>query len=441
MANSFTSFLQSFVGKPVKLIGSDDRNKNLQQTVIPVQLARIVQTIGNYRDATKEAEYGLLPYRVKMQQMYNDLQDEPHTAACIERRMSLTMMREFALKNKSGKIDEQWTEWLRRSTWFDDFVKYTMMAIFRGYNLISMGDIIDDGLPQIRMIEPSVVSPDRLVVSSVIYMPTGSPFTEGEYKDWHIWVSTPPDIGRANCGYGLLHKIAIPIILIRSNLSDNANFNEKFGMPIVHGKTTKSDDDERQSFYNQLRNMGSSATFLTDISDEISFIERSLGEGYKTYADLEMRMQKLISKNILGHADALDSIPKRSGATEGNSQTPTTPVAQALANIQSQDGKFIEPYINQLLDKLRMHGVSLPKDLRFEYSNDLEEKEVVRARNEQNLQVADLAYKMKQAGLQMDAKYFEEQTKIPTKTVERNIPNEIPNEISNKLTTLYNHKH
>ena len=69
--------------------------------------------------------------------------------------------------------------------------------------------------------------------------------------------------------------------------------------------------------------------------------------------------------------------------------------------------------------------------------NDSEEEEFRKKEDESNLQTATIAQTMKNAGLQMDAKYFEDRTGIPaTVSTEKPLP-VFSNKIKNKLHELY----
>lgn len=450
--NSLPIGWQSAIGSIVgNNSGSRNPNRNIGRAVMPIPLQRLVQSVQNWRDGLKELEY-YIPFRVKQQQLFDDLIDEGHVAACMERRMDLTLLRDYAICDMKGKPLEDCTQWLKNQHWFIDYQRFVLLARFRGYCLISMGDIVSNetilnGLPNMKLLPHENVSPDRRNIASVVYAVSGEEWDKDEYKNWHIYVDTPPEIGRACCGYGILNKIAIPAILLRSNLTDNANYNEKFGQPVTWGKTSKT-DDERTDFFNELRRMGASSTFVTDLNDELEFLEsKGLGQGFKTFADLEMRCQKIISKNILGHADAMDSIPKRSGSAEGDSQTPTTPVSDALSDIKSKDGAFVAIYVNELLRKMQLHGVNLPKGFRFAYKNDDEEAIAKEKEYRRVEDYSSIAVKMKQAGLQMDPAQFTKETKIPCTIIEGPKPLNIPPaaplspQIKNKLDLLYSKKH
>lgn len=437
--------------------GSANPSKNIGTTSMRIPLQRIVQSIQNWRDGVMEAEY-FIPFRVKQQQLFNDLQDEPHVAACMERRMDLTLLRDYIIDCGNDAETDKWTSWLKEQNWFIDYQRYVLTAKFRGYSLISMGSIISNetmtnGLPELKMLEHSLISPDRHNMAPIVYAVHGTEWDDNKYKNWHIYVSTPPEFGNAACGYGLLHKIAVPAILLRNNLTDNANYNEKFGQPVVWGKTNKvdnKDSSERTDFFNSLKNMGASGTFVTDLEDVLEFLEaKGAGQAYKTFADLEMRCQKLISKNILGHADVLDSIPKRSGSSSGasNPSTPSTPVQDALSDISSKDGKYVTPYVNQLLFKMRLHGVGIPQNAVFRYKNDEEEELAKQKEYEAVLAYATIAYEMKQGGLQMSPEDFTKETGVNCEAVAISIPtkpvinNPLPTEVKNRLDILYKHKH
>lgn len=458
IGNTFRS-IGSWIGGSESVVGNNSGAQTLPQNVgstsMRIPLQRIVQTIGNWKTSIDEAEY-YIPHRVKMQQLYNTLIDEPHVAAAMSRRFDLTLLRDFEVFCGNDRETEIWTEYLKNASWFNDYQRMGLTALARGYSLVSLGNIVSNesminALPEIKMLEHSQISPDRLNFVPVVYQTIGVNFTEPPYREWHVWFTTTPEIGNGACGYGFLNKCAMPAILLRANLTDNANYNEKFGMPVVWGKTSKDDtaqSTDRTDFFNQLRSMGSASTFVTDLTDELEFLESKSGQGYKTYADLETRCQKLISKVILGHADVLDSIPKRSGSAEGNSQTPTTPVAAALADIQGKDGKYMTPYNNQLIRLLRFHGVPLPKSATFRYKNDDEEEQADLRRYERIQSFATIAKTAKDAGIQISPEVFETETGLKCEAIEipkPTLPKQtetLSKEVKNKLELLYKiHKH
>jgi hypothetical protein len=163
--------------------------------------------------------------------------------------------------------------------------------------------------------------------------------------------------------------------------------------------------------------------------DTIEFLDTSLGgTGYKGYADLESRIEKKISKLILGHADALDSTAGKIGASQGED----SPTAKALEDKKTKDGVFITDVINcELLPRLRNLGFAIPEDVMFEFKNDSEQ-------HENNNNIVEMAVKIKQAGLQISKDYFEEQTGIKLFDLPASLSSPAPSQsVKNRLESLY----
>jgi phage gp29-like protein len=294
-------------------------------------------------------------------------------------------------------------------------------ALGFGYSLISLGDVINNAFPGISIIRRENISPDRHNVSSLPQMVGGIDFLEPPYSDWHIWVPTPSITGRETCGYGLFYIIARAEIFLRNNISFNADYNEVYGQPIRKGTTTKTDPDERDEFERQLDRMGANPWILLDEGqDELEIIQApAAGTGHQTFDNFEKRLEQKISKVLLGHADALDSTPGKlgSGQKGGGEESPQQ---QALDEIQVKDGIFVENATNgELIPRLQRLGFPIPPNYHFEFLNNKENEEFRRKEDESNQMTANIALAMNQAGLQMDAAYFQDRTGIPTTKIQQ----------------------
>ena len=167
---------------------------------------------------------------------------------------------------------------------------------------------------------------------------------------------------------------------------------------------------------------------MADPGDEVEFKESSLGgTGYKGYDNLEARLQKIVSKVILGHADALDSTPGKLGSGSGED----SPTYQALRDKQTKDGVTMESIINDILiPKMRDLGFNIPLGTTISFKNDAEAMDNAAT-------VTALAKDMKSGGLQMDAGYFTEQTGIPVTVQAPVIPLGADKKIAARLNGLY----
>jgi len=421
---------------PLSEVGAEWRpvdkvEKNLRGYITPVQLQRIRHDIQMWRDAVKEAEQAWYPHRVRMQRMYNDTILNGHVYACIKRRKDLTLLRDWCFKNEAQVENEDLNK-LFNKKWFALFLEYALEAKFYGYSLVALNDLINDEFSGLTIIRRFNISPDRLNVTSYVYSLSGAQFLEEPYSDWHVWVPTPTDVGIAKVGYGLLYYVAQYEIICRNILGFNVDAAELYGMPMRKGKTAKTNEDERAEFESALANMGSAGYILTDLMDEVELVETKGGQGFKIYESLEKRCESKISKIILGHADALDSIPGKLGNNGENS-----PAHQALRDTAAVDAAFLEDIVNDvLLDKMRNLGFNIPEDFRFCFSNNHELLEQREQEDSNNQLTANIALAMKNAGLQMDAKYFEERTGIPTMKIEAPVL-PAPTKIQNKLKQFY----
>lgn len=395
---------------------------NVSNYIFPMYLSRIKQDIGTWRDAIVEAERPLYsyPYRVKMQQLFQDTVLNAHVTACMEVRKHLVMQKDYHLVDKNGNVNEEWTKWAKEE-WMLDMMSYGLDAIFYGYQLINVMQIDNNVPTKYQIIKRHNISPDREVISKMVYVPRGIEFNNPDYTlpdgekpyDWLFYFDTPTENGVSNCGYGLLYKVAYYEIFLRNLTGFNANYLELYGSPMRVGKTTKTQENEREEFYQSLVEMGNSGAILMDLNDEIQLVETKggAGSGANSYDNFESRIMESISKVMLGHGSALKAVAGKLGSNDD--------IEAALKRIEVSDCKYWATNCNKtVLPKLRALGIPIPEDLKFEFKNDLEKEEFRAKQDASNKITAEIAKTMKDAGLQMDAKYFEERTGIPTTEIE-----------------------
>lgn len=414
--------------------GSLNKNRNLNNRKVPIQLPRIKQDINSWRGWITEAETAWWPFRVKMQQGYMDTALNLHVAACMERRKNLTLLREYEFCNADGSRNAEWTTYFHKRWFQHNFVNYTLDSIFYGYNLISLGDIGSDKKQATIMDchpkNPTIitrhhVSPDREEVGSFIYSPVGTSFEKGIPDDFHVFVTTISDTGINNCGYGLLYPVAYAEILLRNNNGYNTDYIEMFAQPLRVLYTNAMEGAEQDNRERALQNMASSAyIMLNEMGERMEFMnDGSRGNGYKAYNDFDMRMKGDIAKLILGHQDGISSVPGRMGAAQ-TAGAPTEddqaggPVAAALRDIQSKDGQFCEPVYNDLLlPKLRNLGIPVPEGGYIHYLNDAEEMAVQDQKNVVAQKGATQIMTLAQAGKRVSNGYAEEIMGMPAGTL------------------------
>lgn len=400
--------------------------RNLTNFITPVQLQRLRVDVAEWRRSQDEAELAYYPNRVRMQRIYIDTVLNGHVWAAMDRRRDLTLLRKYKFLGApdADGIRPENTDlklMFEGFTWFMDFLGYCLDALGYGYSLISLGDVIKSVMQDISLVRRWNVSPDREVVSSIIYAVDGVSWNDPAYSPWHVYVKTPTEHGVGKCGYGYLYKVALYEIIMRNVLGYNADFVELYAQPYRVGKTSKTNEDERNDMEHALQSMGSSGYAIIDPNDEIEFLETALGgTGWKGYENLEDRCKKFISKIILGHADALDSTPGKLGGGQDGEQSP---VAKALSDKQTKDGRFIQPIVNrELIPRLRDLGFQIPEGWEWTLDNDDEQVEQREREDKNNAVTAEIAQTMKNAGLKMSSKYFQDRTGIECEEIEEPAP-------------------
>jgi hypothetical protein len=398
-------------------------SKNLSRYISPLQLERIRQDVGTWREAIREAESAYYPYRVKMQRIYQDTILNGHVFSCMERRNDLTLLRDFSIKIGEEDNDE-WTKFLNDS-WFHLWMAYGLDALAYGYQLVALGDLENNTFPNLTIIKRQNISPDRLNVTTLSYQNFGIQFLEEPYKDFHSYFKTPTENAASLCGYGYLYKVAIYEIYLRNLLGANADYVQTYGQPYRVGKTPKTQEAERAEMLEMLLSMGSSNAAVIDPEDSIEFISSAGGgSNVDSYDNLELRLEKKVSKVILGHADAMDSTAGKLGSEQGED----SPVAKALRDKKTKDGSYIENMVNgDLLPKLRDLGFNIPMDAVFSFKNDEEKEELREREDKSNAATAIIMKTISDAGGEPDWKYFSDRTGIKVEKKEAE-PIESPEE-------------
>jgi len=380
-------------GDGALLPGGIPSPENISGYIAPVQFQRIRHDVGLWREAVREAELAILPFRVRMQRMYVDTVLNPHLQALMLRRKRLTLLRDFDIC-VNGQPSETLTE-VFKNQWFYDYLNHSLDAKAYGYSLIQLSNPDNDGC-EVDLVRRFNVSPDRRVVSLFEYSVTGIDFDDPVFNPYLIFVKTPTEIGVSKCGYGWLYKVANIELMHRNLLQQNADYCQTFAHPLRTIKTEKLQGDaDRKRYTEFLKNQGALAGLILDPSDEIEFHEANTGTGSKCYETFGATLEKMMSKMVLGHGDALDSVPGKLGK-ESN-------VEDAINEVKIEDGRFVAwDFKKNLVPKLQGLGVPLPQNTTIVYNNDDEMLEGQTKEAENALIFGQALYQLSQAGYQVD---------------------------------------
>lgn len=420
--------------------------KNLNKYRSPYQVVRVKVDTSFWRSAVNEAERPLssLPYRVQMQTIYLDTKLNGHVESCMRKRKDLTLLKKFHICDEKGNTDEAATKTLE-TKWFQLMREYIQDAQYYGYSLITFGDLINGGFPKLTIARRTDVSPDRECLSSQPYIPTGINFNDPNYAspngehpfDWSLWVTTPTEDGISTCGFGLLYKVALYEIIMRSLIGWNTDYTERYGMPTAVVKTVDNSEDERGRAEEAAQKLGSNGYLILNKQDEYELVNGDqAGTGWKSYDNLESRCKKFISTILLGHEDGLASSGGKMTKDDDES-----PQAKALIEKETADCQFEENIINDvLLPKLIKLGFRIPVGFKYKVKNDAEQLEENEHASQRGKNWSEVAMNLKNAGLKVDAKEFSEKSGLTLVDAPEPVAPANPifsNRIKSKLNNTY----
>ena len=315
------------------------------------QLYRHRQDVQKWRNAISGAEDKANPSRVELMRVFQDVVLDAHLSALMQTRKLAILSSEYKFVNKDGSENEIVDDQMHK-LWFAKFMEYAMDSIFYGYSLIELGEIVDDGFPNIQLIPREYVVPEKNVVNIELYGShfTGIDYSQSPVNEWNIFVGSND--------LGLLNKAAPLAIWKKGVLAAWSIRADLFGMPIRIGKTDIRNEDSRAMMEDMMRNMDVATWGVFDTTDSIEFVNAGTTDGHKIYDELVNRANSEMSKLILG----------QTGTTDEKSYSGSAEVHERVQSMYAYaDKEFIENVINgKLIPIMRMHGI-IPDGVEFEF--------------------------------------------------------------------------
>lgn len=378
----------------------------------PVAVQRVKQGIDRWRLAIQSAETITNPQRYLMQEIYLDTVINGHVKACIDRRFGNVLKKGIQVVNEKGEVSEELTK-LYSKRWMYQIIRHILEAKMYGYSLIQLGDMKNFEFDEVYTIRRANVNPELSIITSSFYQIDGIKIDDPQYTENLIWVTTPQDIGMAHnwgrCGYGILYAVAPYEIWFKQAMTLWAEYQQLFGVPIRIGKTDVHDEKMRSQMAEMLANMGSKSWGVFDKDDNIELVAPMNVNGTLIFDAMLERQQKIISKIILGNADAIDSVAGKLGNSNEDS-----PAEKAMDDIEAFDCQDVEFELEKnVLPKLIAMGFPMPKGSRIEFDNSHEVEEVRVKEDTNNKATADMVKVFADAGYKVDANWITERTGIP----------------------------
>lgn len=349
--------------------------------------------IGTWRMAWQQAIDVQNPNRVRLYDVYTDVDIDMHLTGCVGQRKGMVTKRAFKLVDKAGKENQEITA-LFESNWFIDFMSYVLDSRYYGHSLIQFGSPVSV-MGKMRFENVELV-PRRHVIPEygvLVKHPNdvhqnGISYRDGELADWCIEAGRPHDLG-------LLLKCAPSALSKKNMLAFWDGFGEIFGMPIRIAKTTSRDEKERSKIEQMLAKMGAAFYGLFSEGTEIEIKESSRGDAYNVYDKRIDRANSEISKGVLNQTMTIDS---------GSSLSQSQVHLEVFENVVDADADFLRNIINdRLIPLMEKHGFPV-SGYTFRWDDAVEYTPQEQINIEQMLV---------NGGYDIDPKYFVDKYNIP----------------------------
>lgn len=279
-----------------------ERAKVAERIILRQQI-RQRQDIGDWRLALSLAESVENPDRTQLIKIYKDVDLDGHITGIIGSIKNKIKSKPFMIVDSNGEIDEDKTK-LFQKEWYFKFIDFIVEAPFWGYSLVQLGDIKDDGFPDIQIVPREYVVPEfELVRKDLFGTSTDSQntfkYNQPPLKDWFIFIGEKKNMG--------LFNKATPHALAKKNLfTEMWEYGELFGMPIRKGHVDLNDTERRKNMESMFKNMGSAGWGVFDQDDKIDFISTGGGDATAVFIQPIKLSNEEISKAFAGQVATFD---------------------------------------------------------------------------------------------------------------------------------------
>lgn len=344
--------------------GSQDDRARIKELSVRLQLLTEALTrkdLKAWRNAWQWAINADQPNRVKLYNIYTDVDADLHLTGCVGQRMGFVLNKSFKLVDVQGVENPQLTD-LFEAPWFKEFMRLSLESIFYGHSLIELGDVIEvDGKPAyscVRLVPRTHVIPEFgvIVVHENDTWQSGYDYRNSEMTDWCIEAGGTHDLG-------LYLKCAQQTIPKKNMCSFWDMFGEIFGMPLRVATTTSRDQKEFDKIERMLRDMGAAAYGLFPEGTTVDLKESTRSDAYNVYDRRIERCNSELSKGVLTVTMTMEN---------GSSHSQSEVHKEMLENLIQKDSDFLRDLINwQLIPRMVRHGFPV-QGYRFQWDESVD---------------------------------------------------------------------
>lgn len=343
------------------------RNAGKRMNKVAIELQRATdpltrKDIKDWRDAWQMAINVDNPNRLRLYDIYNDVNADAHLSGCVKQREGFVMARSFKIVDAKGDENEEAMHYFDQA-WFKQLARLVLESNYWGHSLIELGDLTTDGdgcvcYSGVKLIPRKHVIPEygRVMQQLGQDWQSGIDYRQPPFAQWLIEAGQPDDLG-------LYLKAAVHTIPKKNMLAFWDTFGEIFGMPMRIARTTSRDPKERSEMENMLKNAGNNQYMLSSMDTEIEFIESAKGDAFNVYDKRVDRCNSELSKLIIGQTMTIE---------DGSSLSQSETHLEVFQNLVESDCDMLRDVVNnQLIPRMVAHGFPV-KGLRFDWDYSID---------------------------------------------------------------------
>ncbi len=241
-------------------------NPRVKERLIHRSTTQTSADLRDWRNAKDRVTDVFNPSNEDLMDIYEDItNNDGHIRGIIETIKNKIKAKDFLLVDSDGEVDEEETKKIQKA-WFLKWVDWIVEARFFWYSLVQLGDIVDDGYPDIALVPRDFVVPQKKAVKKDrdFFLSANSFFYESpQLRDGLIMVES--DV------FGLFN-IATPHAIAKRALFDSGwMYSEIYGIPPRIAKTDISDQIQKDNMVKMMERSGSALWVVIDKEDELEY--------------------------------------------------------------------------------------------------------------------------------------------------------------------------
>jgi len=350
-------FSKEEVQATVKTVPTNTKTKTVFEFANK-QNYRITSTTKKWRDSLSYAEDWENPNRAELLRVYKEAVLDSTIRNSMDIRIQRILSAPFNIVNSDNSIAED-AENIFRSNWFEKYLSYVMESIFYGHSLIQIDAIENGTVKDVSLIPRENVIPEFALFKKAEY----------DMKESAIDYTTPKvykwlcEAYKDRRDIGLLNSVVQYHISRKIANQAWTQFVEKFGEPIIIGRTNSNLESEKNDLKDFLSGLSLSSSAVLDKQTDIEFKETSRADAYSVYKELINSTRDDINTVILGGTEL-------TSGGQGGSEARATVHSEQSNYKTKADIRFILNNVNNvLIPKLKELGL-INKDIKFEFASD-----------------------------------------------------------------------